>query len=103
MSRSAASTAAFAMKLLTLLRSAAAARSTMSRSSSVRYTKVFRPNGCRDRRRDFGEGGPFMESIVHRRENVVLKLLWVLQGKPNQDHRLSDANKLQNWKGSQRL
>jgi len=33
-----------------------------------------------------------MESIVHRRENVVLMLLWVLQRKSKQDHRLTDAN-----------
>jgi hypothetical protein len=65
--RSAASTAAFAMKLLTLRRSDAAAWSTSIRSSSVRYTKVFRPKGSLDRRRDFGEGPFFMAEIVHRR------------------------------------
>lgn len=64
---SAASTAAFAIKLLTLLRSAAAAWSTSVRSSSVRYTKVFRPNGCSDRRRDLGAAPFFMAAMVHRR------------------------------------
>ena len=67
MIRSAASTAAFAMKLLTLRRSDAAAWSTSIRSSSVRYTNVFLPNGSLDRRRDFGEGPFFMAEIVHRR------------------------------------
>lgn len=71
MTRVAASTAAFAIKLLTLLRSAAAARSMTFLSSSVRYTSVLRPNGSRDRRRDFGEARPFMASILHRRETAT--------------------------------
>ena len=52
---SAAASAAFATKLLTLLRSSFAASSTNSRSLSVKYTKVFLPRRRLDRRRDAAE------------------------------------------------
>jgi hypothetical protein len=65
--RSAASIAALATKLLMLLRSISAARSTSSRSDCVKYTKIFLSSVCRDRRRDLGAAPFFMAAMVHRR------------------------------------
>jgi hypothetical protein len=56
--------AAFAIKLLTLLRSMPAASSMSSRSSFVRYTNVLRPSGLCDRRLDFVLGPLTISRIV---------------------------------------
>ena len=61
---SAAAIAALATKLLMLLRSKLAALSTSFLSSSVKYTRVFRPNRSLERRLDFEPAALRMRAMV---------------------------------------